>query len=138
VNERKLAMFLARWVFQLGDGFLSTPVQRLKFMHGRYPDNEIAGGGICEEALVDQFTNALLAYRERVPGDWEPIETAKPEGSIIGWMPGWQCGSEVHWCGDERSGGWYLANNDPTDSWGPGALALTHWQPLPAAPEVKR
>jgi hypothetical protein len=30
--------------------------------------------------------------------------------------------------------GWYMAGNDPTDSWGPGPLNPTHWMPMPLPP----
>jgi hypothetical protein len=64
--------------------------------------------------------------------EWQPIETApKDGGAIIGYCAPWECGYEVHW-----NSGWYLANNDPTDDWGPGPLDLTHWLPLPPPPKV--
>lgn len=138
MNYQALAKYLARWIFALGENNPSgLPITRMQYLHGKYPKEERPGAGLSEGPMADQLATALLTYQERRPGDWMLIATAKTEGSIIGWMPGWKSGSEVHWCGGEGIGGWYLANNDPTDSWGPGALPLTHWIPLPAAPVVQ-
>jgi hypothetical protein len=73
--------------------------------------------------------------------EWQPIETAPKDCSaFIGWQEGWSTGYEVHWVDRIHGGdgGFYIANNDPTDSWGPGELTLTHWQPLPLPPSTER
>lgn len=64
----------------------------------------------------------------RAPG-WMPIETAPKDGSwIVAFRPGVQYFNQymfVHW-------------NKAFEEWsipGSGVAGLTHWQPLPAAPE---
>jgi Lar family restriction alleviation protein len=73
------------------------------------------------------------------PSVWQPIETAPHNDgfacivSVPNEGPQPYVG-EAHFVDEE---GWYWAGNDPTDSWGPGALTPSHWMPLPSSPVTK-
>jgi hypothetical protein len=58
-RANEIAKKLARALIKLGDHY-ESPCQRIQFMCGEYPDNEIPAGGMCEEALV-MFFERLLA-----------------------------------------------------------------------------
>lgn len=117
---------------------MTAPVERAgelwleqMLLHDYWDENQNAATGkVCTAVRELLKLRSLLAASK-----WQPIESAPRDGrGIIGWMSPWADGGEVHWGGLEDDGGWYLAGNDPTDSWGPGALPVTHWQPLPSPP----
>jgi hypothetical protein len=62
-SNRALAEKIAREIFECG----SEPsrqgglVQRIQYMGGTYPDNEIVLGGLCERALADVIYETLQA-----------------------------------------------------------------------------
>lgn len=60
---------------------------------------------------------------------WQLIDTAPAEQAVLVGSRengGWVC--EAH----NAEGQWYVAGNDPSDSWG-RPIFPTHWQPLPDA-----
>lgn len=64
---------------------------------------------------------------------WQPIETAPLEGAHVLVVDSGEVSEARHIEGH----GWYLAQNDPTDSWGPGPLNPTHWMQLPCPPGTR-
>lgn len=60
---------------------------------------------------------------------WKPIESAPRDRSVI--VGGDDLSCQAHW---HEDGGWYVANNDPTDAWG-GPIYPTHWMELPEPPQ---
>lgn len=65
-NEQYLAAKIARELFAFGsepsrDGGI---VQRIQFVGGKYPDHEIALGGLCETALARAIRSILSANVE--------------------------------------------------------------------------
>ena len=91
-------------------------------------------GQLCHEAA-----DALEAWNRRAEAQWQPIETAPKElgKRILGLK---DCGegtltsiSIVFWLND---GEWHINDCAPRTAEGFG-YRVTHWMPLPAAPEVK-
>jgi hypothetical protein len=66
-RAKKLATLLAREIFKCGDERPQHggPCQRIQFMCGKYPDKEIAGGGLCESALADLLVVILDTELEK-------------------------------------------------------------------------
>lgn len=64
-EAQTLALRLADALFALGSNCGPTPVQRIQFLGGTWPDNEIDQGGMCHQALVDFFKKTLLARTGR-------------------------------------------------------------------------
>jgi hypothetical protein len=62
--------------------------------------------------------------------EWLPIDTAPTDGSHVLIVDAGVVNEGRHIEGH----GWWLAHNDPSDSWGPGQLHPTHWMPLPEPP----
>jgi hypothetical protein len=125
ITDERLKELIAK--YQLGAGYASECA----------PNDQVGVTTAGEANLM--FVDVAAALDELLSlrrSQWRPIaEAPRDETAIIGWQPNWSMGYEVQWCGDKRNGGWYLANNDPSDSWGPGALTdLTHWMPLPSPP----
>lgn len=84
--------------------------------------------------LSPEGCRALLGERNAHETDgWQPIETAPLEGAHVLVVDDEQVSEARHIEGH----GWYLAQNDPTDSWGPGPLNPTHWMPLPCPPGTR-
>ena len=52
------AKAIARDIFEVGDE-PSSPVHRMQFIGGTYPDNEKTQGGVCEIALETLIKNSL-------------------------------------------------------------------------------
>jgi hypothetical protein len=63
---RKIADHVAREIFKVGDE-PEGPATRIQYMTGTWPENEKAGGGLCEIALA-----ALIHTRLRM---WPAQET---------------------------------------------------------------
>lgn len=59
--------------------------------------------------------------------NWQNIETAPLDGTHVIACDD-NCSNEMRYF---EGHGWYLACNDPSDSWGPGPLMPTHWMPMP-------
>lgn len=85
--------------------------------------------------------------------DWQPIETARQDGtSIQVKIPGHGSDNVVAWFGglmnsrEQDCGGWHwMEDNEPPDCWTDGicwesnednirSVHPTHWQPLPQPP----
>lgn len=49
---------IARYIMKLGDE-PNSPAQRIQFMGGKWPEHEIAQGGLNEEALARQIADAI-------------------------------------------------------------------------------
>lgn len=64
---------------------------------------------------------------------WQDIETAPKDGSHILFVDAGVVNEGRYIEGH----GWWLAHNDPSDSWGPGQLHPTHWMPMPEPPSEK-
>jgi len=64
--------------------------------------------------------------------NWQPIESAPLDGRHVLIVDD-NAVSEARYIEGE---GWYLAQNDPTDSWGPGPLQPTYWMPMPDPPRA--
>lgn len=63
----ELAKFIARKIFECGDDIYSKKkqkTQRIQFMGGTYPDNEIALGGFGEQPLADFIEQILDEYKK--------------------------------------------------------------------------
>jgi hypothetical protein len=65
--------------------------------------------------------------------EWRPIETAPLDGTHV-LVVDENAVSEARYI---EGHGWYLAQNDPTDSWGPGPLTPSHWMHLPPPPNER-
>lgn len=59
-EAHEFARHLTDQLFQLGSA-PGSPVQRIAFMGGEWPNSEIAQGGMCYESLVTFFKKLLLA-----------------------------------------------------------------------------
>ena len=58
MNNKELAIYLARKVFEAGD-LPTSPCTRIEFKCGKWPSNETAAGGLVEEALARLLTELL-------------------------------------------------------------------------------
>lgn len=76
---RNLSVKLARDLFMLGDG--PTPCQRIQFLGGKYPDDEIEQGGLCESALAKEIEQIVQDHNEilRLEKDLVSMERAMLE-----------------------------------------------------------
>lgn len=58
MENRELAQKLAKGIMDTGSD-PGRPVQRIQFMGGEYPKNEIPQGGLCEAALSEVIYRLL-------------------------------------------------------------------------------
>jgi len=91
-----------------------------------------AGGFEGELRIGRKFGQALVAEIAALSPQWQPIELAPKDGDILAWD-----GDDIrvtHWhTRPSGAGGWYeQVDQYEVFFWGP-----THWQPLPASPEVE-
>lgn len=88
---------------------------------------------------------ALLAVSQRRAAhepspEWQPIESAPHTDGFACIVSVPNEGPEPY-VGEAHFvdvAGWYWAGNDPTDSWGPGAITPSHWVPLPKGPTATK
>jgi hypothetical protein len=74
--------------------------------------------------------------------EWQPIETAPKDGTIIDvWLGDADQSDIAFYCtpGTKRSSGWYYKNSKFRPNMGLGILTVfiqpTHWMPLPSPPK---
>ena len=72
---------------------------------------------------MDRVVTRLRAAEARTA--WQPIETAPRDCCVIGWADEWARPDVAWYC----AGAWWSGCGSPCPE-------ITHWQPLPAAPEA--
>ena len=76
-----------------------------------------------DEAQIIALITRLRAAEARTA--WQPIETAPSDCCVIGWADEWARPDVAWYC----AGAWWSGCGSPCPE-------ITHWQPLPAAPEA--
>lgn len=61
MDKRDLAKLICRDIFECGDE-PDSPAQRLQYMGGTYPNDEVAQGGLCPAALTRLITRSLETH----------------------------------------------------------------------------
>lgn len=82
--------------------------------------------GKPEGAAVDYVRTLITRLRAaEARTAWQPIETAPRDCCVIGWADEWARPDVAWYC----AGAWWSGCGSPCPE-------ITHWQPLPAAPEA--
>ncbi len=63
VNDKELAAIIARDIFKVFDEPPRHKCQRIQGKGGKWPDEEIGLGGLCEESLANVIERSLSANR---------------------------------------------------------------------------
>lgn len=97
-------------------------------------DGPCAAFHISDEMVAEQMQQLreYVSYlvKKYANMDWQDMESAPLDGTPV-LIAETKFVAEARYIEDD---GWYLAQNDPTDSWGPGSLTPRKWMHLPKVP----